>query len=201
MAGIPLFSEAPNQISNQTLGWTSKTIYSYQNYLGLTVAHTENAFEVITANGLGEKGDYIFIPEYFMKPNTNQGRVIKITMHFYLDFAETTVEIRTGLIDTSVPQDYLITPQNSVTIASGGGNCYCKYECYLNVYENSGPQRWLQAIGDIRIQKNLAGDLASSAISNEIELTPGLAVEYALVVSNRCLAPIKVTNLIVEEIG
>jgi hypothetical protein len=200
MAGIQMFSEAPNQISNQTLGWTSKTIYSYQNIIGTSVNHNDNVFDIIASSNVGVKGNYIFPSEYFMKPNPNQGRVIKITMHFYLEFEERGVDFRTGLLDASTAQPWTITTQGFPN-ASGGGTCYCKYEHYLNVYENSGPERFLQITGDVRFQQSQAGNLSSNAINDEIQLTSGFGPEYTLLVVNRTDGSITVTNLIVEEIG
>jgi hypothetical protein len=209
MAGTPPFSAAPNQTSNKTSGWTPKIIYSYQNIDSNSwalVDVNENVFDVIEAGGVGKKGNYILPNDYFNNPNINQGRVIKITMHFFRDFDGENISFKTGLIENSTEDWYMADFSNTVTIAGGGGgDCYCKYECYFNVLETTAPTIFLQVIGDIQVQKNTSGDLGLMSIRRGAILTPGFGEKYKLAIVNRMNPmdsnPIRVTNLIVEEIG
>jgi hypothetical protein len=206
MAGTPPFSAAPNQISNKTSGWTPKIIYSYQNFDSPAPVETnENVFDIIESYGVGKKGNYILPDNYFNNPNINQGRVIKITMHFSRVFDGENIVFKTGLIEESTGDWYMAEFNNTVAIDGGEGTCYCKYECYFNVFETTAPSIFLQVIGDIQAQKNLSGDLRLTSIQNGVVLTPGYGVEYKLAIVNRMnpmvANPIRVANLIVEEIG
>jgi hypothetical protein len=207
MAGIPPFSAAPNQISNKTSGWTPKIIYSYQNVDSpAPVDRNENVFDIIESYGGCKKGNYILPENYFNNPNINQGRVIKITMHFFREFDGENISFRTGLIENSTGDLFTADFNNTVTIAGGGGGvCYCKYECYFNVFETSNPDVLLQVVGDIQVQKNTSGDLGLMSIVQGLVLNPGYSAQYKLAIVNRISpivsTPIRVTNLIVEEIG
>lgn len=204
MAGIPTISAAPNQTSNKTSGWTPKIIYSYQNINSdswALVGENQNVFDIIQATGVANKGSYILPSNYFNNPNANQGRVIKITMHFVMEFDGSNIRFKTGLIENSTGDWYMADFNNNVTIASGGGECYCKYECYFNVFETTSPDVILQVVGDIQVQQNTSGDLGLMSIRNGAYLAPGFGVEYKLAITNRMSSSIKVTNLIVEEIG
>jgi hypothetical protein len=202
MPAPPNFSAAPNQTSNLTSGWTSKTIYSYQDFArNSAVNQDDDVFKVVPSNVFLQKGSSTFAPNYFATPNINQGRSIKITMYFAYDFDGQTIEMQTGLVDINTSTSYIINPFNAVTVDSTGGLGFGKYECYINVFDNLVGSVIMQATGAAVVQTDAVGRLRSMAINGDVVLSSGFSAYYRLSIINKSSQKIFPTNVLVEEIG
>jgi hypothetical protein len=201
MPAAPIFKSAINQASNGTFGWTSKTLYAYQASSNpVKVFEDTDVFSTLIADGYWQKGSVLFKTPYFITPNSNQGRLIKITMYFQMELQGQTIEMRTGLRDQATSNEYVVNQSNSFSIDGGGGTSYCKYECYLNVYDASGSAELL-ATGQALAQTDTGGRVRSMAINNSTTLGGGFGADYSLTIINKTGAPIFINNLLVEEIG
>lgn len=201
MPAFPIFTAAINQASNTTFGWTSKALYVYQaGPDGTKVFEDADVFNAISSDGYWYKGNSLFKSGYFNTPNVNQGRAIKITMYFFMDFLGQTIEMQTGFKEQSTGDTYFINAANSVEVGTESGSSYCKYECYLNVYD-TGANIDLQATGQAIIQADSAGRVRTMAINGKTTLTPGLFTDYNLNIINKTGFPIFISNLLIEEIG
>lgn len=201
MPAPPIFKAAINQASNTTFGWTSKTLYVYQaSSNAVKVFEDDDVFTTLITDGYWQKGNTFFKGGYFNTPTINQGRIVKITMYFQMELQGQTIEMQTGFKDQATNTEYLINQSNSFSIDTGGGTSYCKYECYLNVYDAAGSAELL-ATGQALVQTDTGGRVRTMAINNSTTLGGGFGADYKLTIINKTGAPIFINNLLVEEIG
>jgi len=199
MPAFTTFSSGPNQISNLTSGWTPKIIYSFQmpDSAAPLVAPDGSVFGATSGIG-GSKGSISLLASYFEKPNINSGRTIKITMYFRITQANSAVNLKIGLDEVGVGK-YLISPSHVGSVSNDGNTSYCRFECFLNVYD-TGTNIRLQVNGGIIFPYNSTYDTRATSTSDITVLTNGY-VPYDLYIESACASDIYPSSIIVEEIG
>lgn len=198
-APTAIFTTAPNKTSHNTIGWTSKVLYNYQYTGGTSVSDGDDVFTQIGVNNVNIKGSYELPYGYFLDPNINSGRTLKISMNFLRPFDEGRVRIDTGLYDVNNDSYYTVSPQYVGFTQSEGGNSFCKYECYLSHLEYNG-DHYLQVIGSVVFPRSTDGNTFMTTTWNTVQLN-SITTPFRLFVGNRCESTISVLNLLVEEIG
>lgn len=202
-----IYSAAPDKVSDGSLGWLNRTLFSFQSAGGTRVPNGEDVFQSIRSDGYNYKGSNILPINYFRSPNVNSGKSLKITMYFGIQQYGEGINIHTGLKDITNDVDYLISPYSIGYVSDGKDLSYCKYESYISTfisYDSSNPGCFLQATGNITFPVNPNNTTRTTTINNIIEIADYTTNElsYRPILINRCDGrDLSVVSLMLEEIG
>ena len=119
-------------------------------------------------------------------------------MYFRITQASSAINLKIGVNEVGVGKIF-ISPNQVASVSNDGSVSYCRFECFLNVYD-TGTDIKLQVNGGIIFPYNSTYETRATSTSGTTVLTNGY-VPYDLYIESSCASYIYPSSIIVEEIG